>query len=101
MSSTSPELEINAGEILGIVGPSGAGKSTLLRLLNFLEVPTEGQIHHQGDLMTSDVSLEIRREITTVFQRPMLLRRSVAANVRIGQRIRGTAPKDDSVGAVA
>lgn len=92
-----PELEIDAGEVFGIVGPSGAGKSTLLRLLNFLEVPTEGQIRHQGDLMTSDVSLEIRREITTVFQRPMLLRRSVAANVRIGQRIRGPVPKDDTV----
>jgi len=92
-----PDLEINTGEILGIVGPSGAGKSTLLRLLNFLEVPTEGQIRYHGNLTTSDVSLETRREITTVFQRPMLLRRSVAANVRIGQRIRGTAPKDNSV----
>jgi tungstate transport system ATP-binding protein len=92
------KLEINAGEIFGIVGPSGAGKSTLLRLLNFLEVPTEGHIHHQGDLMTSDASLEVRREITAVFQRPMLLRRSVAANVRIGQRIRGPVPKDDTVG---
>lgn len=92
-----PDLEINTGEIFGIVGPSGAGKSTLLRLLNFLEVPTEGQIRYRGGFSTSDVSLEIRREITTVFQRPMLLRRSVAANVRIGQRIRGSVPKDDAV----
>lgn len=92
-----PDLEINTGEIFGIVGPSGAGKSTLLRLLNFLEVPTEGQIRYRGNLLASDVSLEIRREITTVFQRPMLLRRSVAANVRIGQRIRGPVPKDDTV----
>ena len=92
-----PDLEINAGEIFAIVGPSGAGKSTLLRLLNFLEVPTEGRVHYRGTLMTSDVPLEIRREITTVFQRPMLLRRSVGANVRIGQRIRGPVPKDGAV----
>ena len=92
-----PGLEINTGEIFGIVGPSGAGKSTLLRLLNFLEVPTEGQVRYRGNLLASDVSLEIRREITTVFQRPMLLRRSVAANVRIGQRIRGPVPKDATV----
>lgn len=91
------ELRVNSGEILGVVGPSGAGKSTLLRLLNFLEAPTEGQIRYCGNLMASDVSLEIRREVTMVFQRPMLLRRSVAANVRIGQRIRGAVPKDDSV----
>lgn len=92
-----PKLRIDAGEIFGIVGPSGAGKSTLLRLLNFLEVPTEGQIRYREHLMTSDVPLEIRREVTTVFQRPMLLRRSVRANVRIGRRIRGPAPKDDTV----
>lgn len=92
-----PELKIDTGEVLGIVGPSGAGKSTLLRLLNFLEVPTEGQIRYDGNLMTSDVSPDIRREITTVFQRPMLLRRSVAANVRIGLRIRGSVPKDGAV----
>lgn len=92
-----PDLRINTGEIFGVVGPSGAGKSTLLRLLNFLEAPTEGHIDYHGDLMTADAPLAIRREITTVFQRPMLLRRSVAANIRIGQRIRGSVPKDDTI----
>jgi len=37
-------LEIQQGEIFGVVGPSGAGKSTLLRLLDFLEPPTSGQL---------------------------------------------------------
>jgi iron(III) transport system ATP-binding protein len=37
-------MEIDRGEIVGLLGPSGSGKSTLLRLLAGLEVPTEGQI---------------------------------------------------------
>ena len=89
-----PTLQVRSGEILGLVGPSGAGKSTLLRLLDFLEAPTAGSIAYSGAAIEADVSLEMRREVTTVFQRPMLLRRSVAANVRIGRKLRGLDTKD-------
>ena len=92
-----PALEIRSGEILGLVGPSGAGKSTLLRLLNFLETPTVGGITYAGTEINGDVPLALRREITTVFQRPMLLRRSVTANVRIGLKLRGATAKDRGV----
>ena len=37
-------LNINKGEIYGIIGFSGAGKSTLVRCINFLERPTKGQV---------------------------------------------------------
>ncbi|MBD8007279.1 methionine ABC transporter ATP-binding protein [Bacillus norwichensis] len=37
-------LEINKGDIFGVIGFSGAGKSTLLRLVNLLEKPTSGNI---------------------------------------------------------
>jgi tungstate transport system ATP-binding protein len=84
-----PALEVRTGEILGIVGPSGAGKSTLLRLLNFLEYPTRGRLAYQGTEIGPDVPLALRREVVSVFQRPVLLRRSVVANVRLSQRIRG------------
>ena len=90
-------LDVRTGEILAVVGPSGAGKSTLLRLLNFLEMPTEGQISYLGTPAGPDLPLSVRRQVTTVFQRPMLLRRSVTANVRIGQRIRGSAPNDNAL----
>lgn len=89
-----PTLEVRQGEILGLVGPSGAGKSTLLRLLDFLETPTHGHVTYGGTTIDGDVSLADRRDVTTVFQRPMLLKRSVAANVRIGRRLRGLDTKD-------
>ncbi len=82
-------LEIGAGEILAIVGPSGAGKSTLLRLLNFLETPTSGNLFYQGQSINGSLSIETRRQVTTVFQRPMLLRDSVRANVAYGLSLRG------------
>lgn len=83
-------LDVYRGEILGIIGPSGAGKSTLLRLLDFLELPTTGTItfgsyHTNG----STPPLSVRRRVTTVFQRPVLLSRSVTDNVAYGLRIRG------------
>jgi tungstate transport system ATP-binding protein len=90
-------LQVRTGEILGIVGPSGAGKSTLLRLLNFLESPTEGSLTYCETKVGHDVPLALRRQVVTVFQRPILLRRSVAANVRISQRIRAAAPADEGV----
>ncbi len=82
-------LDVRAAEILAIVGPSGAGKSTLLRLLNFLEAPTAGQISFQTHPMNGSVPLETRRQVTTVFQRPVLVRASVSDNVAYGLDLRG------------
>lgn len=82
-------LEIAPGEILGLVGPSGAGKSTLLRLLNFLESPTTGRIVYQNQPLNGSVPMSVRRQVTTVFQRPVLFRASVRANVAYGLGLRG------------
>ena len=84
-------LEVRRAEILAIVGPSGSGKSTLLRLLNFLEPPTSGRIRF-GEVefsATQGVPLAISRRVTTVAQRPLLLDRTVQANVRYPLRLRG------------
>jgi len=93
-------LEVREGEILALVGPSGAGKSTLLRLLNFLETPAAGRITFRGQPITNgQVPLELRRQITTVFQRPVLQRASVEANAGYGLRLRGIKP-DGQVGSI-
>ena len=94
-------LCIQQGEILALVGPSGAGKSTLLRLLNFLEPPTQGQIHFHDCVFSAEkeMPLDLRREVTMVFQRPMLLNRSIYANVRFGLELRGIRDCKDRVQA--
>jgi tungstate transport system ATP-binding protein len=82
-------LDINRGEVLGIIGPSGAGKSTLLRLLDFLELPTTGSLTFGAYRANGTLPpLDLRRRVTTVFQRPVLLNRSVTDNVAYGLRIR-------------
>ncbi|MCB0032785.1 MAG: ATP-binding cassette domain-containing protein [Anaerolineales bacterium] len=85
------QLAIPAGELLALVGPSGAGKSTLLRLLNFLEPPTNGRLLFDGQPVTETLPLAQRRRVTTVFQRPLLLRRSVRANLAYGLTLHGKA----------
>lgn len=92
-------LEIRAGEIFSIVGPSGAGKSTLLRLLNFLEAPSAGTLRYQQAAVNGSTPIEIRRQVTTVFQRPMLVHGSVRDNVAYGLRMRGT-PIDGRVNEI-
>ncbi|HLF03269.1 MAG TPA: ATP-binding cassette domain-containing protein [Anaerolineales bacterium] len=85
-------LAVVRGEILSIVGPSGAGKSTLLRLLNFLESPTAGTLSFDSQPVPADPPLDLLRRVTTVFQRPILLSRSVGENVAYGMKLRGLNP---------
>ncbi|MCB1785917.1 MAG: ATP-binding cassette domain-containing protein [Gammaproteobacteria bacterium] len=71
-----------------VLGPNGAGKSLLLRLLHGLIVPTAGTVLWDGRPLDEAQ----RRHQAMVFQRPVLLRRSVAANIRFALRLRGSAP---------
>lgn len=87
-------LDVTPGEILALVGPSGSGKSTLLRLLNMLEAPTSGTLMYAGQVITPPVPLELRREVTTVFQHPVLLRGDVASNVAYSLQLRGQRADD-------
>ncbi|GGT10160.1 ABC transporter ATP-binding protein [Streptomyces kurssanovii] len=67
------DVELFAGETLGIVGESGCGKSTLAKMLVHLERPTAGTIRYKGEDITtlSGRALKaVRRNIQMVFQDP-------------------------------
>lgn len=64
--------DITKGEVVVIIGPSGSGKSTFLRCLNYLELPTSGEINFKGQILehnTKEHVLDIyRSKIGMVFQ---------------------------------
>lgn len=63
-------LEIKAGEVIGLIGPSGSGKSTLIRCMNYLEKPSSGSIYINGKKLSNsgkDID-KIRENIGMVFQ---------------------------------
>lgn len=69
-------LEVEKGEIFGIIGHSGAGKSTLIRCMNLLERPTSGSVKIDGTDLTrlSEKDLQKqRRKIGMIFQHFNLL----------------------------
>ena len=86
-------LDIERGEIFGIIGYSGAGKSTLVRLVNALEAPTSGEVVVDGRRLTGVPERErraARAHIGFVFQQFHLWSsRTVAGNVAYPLRVAG------------
>ena len=79
------DLEIQPGEMIGLVGPSGAGKSTLVNLVCRFYDPTEGAVFvGDVDLRKFPVN-EYRRNIGLVLQEPFLFYGTVADNIAYGR----------------
>ncbi|MBS0126763.1 ATP-binding cassette domain-containing protein [Thetidibacter halocola] len=78
------DLDLGAGGCTMVMGPNGAGKSQLLKLLHGLTAPSAGTIDWNGHAPQA-----VRARQALVFQKPVLLRRSVAANVDFVLRARG------------
>ena len=91
-------LEVNDGEIFGVIGYSGAGKSTLIRMLNGLETPTEGSITVAGREVSRIKGPELRKarqEISMIFQHFNLLwSRTVRENIAFPLEIAGIKKTD-------
>ncbi|QIZ10475.1 methionine ABC transporter ATP-binding protein [Priestia megaterium] len=86
-------LEIQEGEIFGVIGYSGAGKSTLIRMLNGLELPTDGTVTVAGRVISKIKGSELRKarqEISMIFQHFNLLwSRTVSENIAFPLEIAG------------
>lgn len=79
------DLQVEKGDIYGIVGYSGAGKSTLVRVINLLQKPTSGEVHinNQNLLKLKPVELrQARTKIGMIFQHFNLMKsRTILGNV--------------------
>jgi D-methionine transport system ATP-binding protein len=79
------DLQVQPGEIFGVIGQSGAGKSTLIRCINMLERPTSGTVTVDGQELTALPEQELRetrKKIGMIFQHFNLLSsRTVYENV--------------------
>jgi tungstate transport system ATP-binding protein len=80
-------LRIAEGSCTVILGPNGAGKSVLMRVMHGLLAPTSGRLRW-GDLVARPESQAM------LFQRPVMLRRSVLGNVAYGLIVRGVPRRE-------
>ena len=91
-------LDIEKGDIYGIIGMSGAGKSTLVRCLNFLEKPTTGTVLIENQDLSAMSEKELRKtrtEIAMIFQHfNLLMQRNVLDNVCFPMEIVGVKKAD-------
>lgn len=90
---TDVNLDIKEGEIFGVIGYSGAGKSTLIRMLNGLEIPSEGSItvaNREVSHIKGKELRQARQEISMIFQHFNLLwSRTVRENIAFPLEIAG------------
>ena len=89
-------MPIHARQVTAIIGPSGCGKSTYIRVFNHMNDLIPGaQVHgkvlyHGEDLYGRDVdSVEVRKQIGMVFQKPNPFPKSIYDNVAFGPRLNG------------
>ena len=91
-------LQIQSGEIFGIIGLSGAGKSTLVRCINLLEHPSEGSVLFHGKDLTHLKNKELRmqrRKISMIFQSFNLLdQRTSLDNICFPLELAGVSRKE-------
>jgi len=83
-------LVIEKGKITGIIGPNGCGKSTLMNIISGLDENFTGTIQYDGSYLGKDIT----RNMTYVFQKPYLFKRSVYENICYPLKIRSVKPKE-------
>ncbi len=93
------DVTVHEKEVMVVIGPSGGGKSTFLRCLNYLEVPTSGEITFDGIPLNGDANInEVRKEVGMVFQRFNLFpHMTVMENLTLAPMIVRKMQKEEAV----
>lgn len=79
------DLTISAGERIALIGPTGVGKSTIVSLVPRFYDPTEGRVCIDGRDIREYTLSSLRKQISVVFQEPLLFATSVAENIAYGK----------------
>ncbi len=82
---TDLDLEIRAGERVGLVGHSGSGKTTLVKLIQRLYDVKHGRVTIDGQDVAHATQASLRAQIAIVQQEPVLFHRSLAENIAYGR----------------
>lgn len=83
------DLQVNAGEIVGLIGPNGAGKTTFFNCLTGLYVPTEGSVSYKGTVLPPKPHKVTEAGIARTFQNIRLFHNmTVLENVLVGRHTR-------------
>lgn len=92
-------LEIEDGEVIGVIGPSGSGKSTLIRCINNLEEASSGSIYINGkdiSKLGKEINL-VRQKIGMVFQHFHLFpHKTVLENITLAPVLTGKLSKEEA-----
>ncbi|MGL4800406.1 MAG: phosphate ABC transporter ATP-binding protein PstB [Cellulosilyticaceae bacterium] len=92
-------LEIHKNEVLAFIGPSGCGKSTFLRILNRMsdlaaDTKVEGSITYKEQNIFDMNTIELRKNVGMVFQKPNPFPMSIYDNIAYGPRMQGIKKKE-------
>ncbi|MGW2268914.1 ABC transporter ATP-binding protein [Streptomyces yangpuensis] len=83
------DLQVNAGEIVGLIGPNGAGKTTFFNCLTGLYIPTEGSVSYKGKVLPPKPHRVTEAGVARTFQNIRLFHNmTVMENVLVGRHTR-------------
>lgn len=80
-------LIFEEGKITGVTGPNGSGKTTLLNIIGGIDAEYNGNVYYNG----KNLDNETKRNMTYLFQKPYLFRRSVYENIAYPLKLRDYA----------